>query len=159
MPGARIANNNVAGCLAGILGLAVNSQMDGLRIEGNTVRGAGLSGTLDLVAAVAPGLLPPAVVALDLPDWGALGIGLVGIGGGTSVDDFVINDNRLDRHVAGILVAGIGGASMQNGTIADNYSSQHLLGIVALSLGANLGGLDIEDNTLTGFGPDILILP
>ncbi|HQL55272.1 MAG TPA: glycosyltransferase family A protein, partial [Phycisphaerae bacterium] len=76
------------------IGLAVDANMRDLSISGNTVSGAGLPGTLDLVEAVAPGLLPTEIADLALPDWGVLGIGLIGADS-ANVDDFVILDNTV----------------------------------------------------------------
>ena len=147
-----VDDNVVEGNLAGILGLAVDANMRDLSISGNTVSGAGLPGTLDLVEAVAPGLLPTEIADLALPDWGVLGIGLIGADS-ANVDDFVILDNTVSRNVAGIAVVGASGANMRDGEIAANVLSANLLGITAVATpGANLNRLQVNNNTLTGSG-------
>lgn len=154
MPVGLIARNSVEQALVGILGVAESSDMDAIRIEGNTVSGAGMPGLLQLADAVVPGLLPPAIAGLSLPDWGLVGIGLMGVD--ASAENFQIIDNTVARQAAGILVAGMNGAQMETGMIRGNDVSEHALGIAAIALGADLSGLILLDNTLTGGGLDAL---
>ncbi|MDD5705417.1 MAG: inverse autotransporter beta domain-containing protein [Kiritimatiellae bacterium] len=147
-----VDDNVVQGNLVGILGLAVDANMRYLSISGNTVSGAGLPGTLDLVEAVVPSLLPTEITDMALPDWGVLGIGLVGTDG-ANVDDFTILDNRVSRNVAGIAVVGVSDANMRDGEIAANTVSDNLLGITAVAISdAKLNRLQVNNNTLTGSG-------
>lgn len=155
MRSGRVEDNLVDGSLAGIVGVAVAANLREIIIDGNTVAGAGLPGTLQLAEATL-GLSLGSVGDLDLPDWGVLGIGLIGIDN-ANVDQFLIRENTLSRNAAGIVVAGIGNSSMVGGRILSNDSTDHLLGVTALAIGgSNLSGLNIFGNELEGSGLDTI---
>lgn len=154
MSGGEISDNLVGGALAGILGLAVDSKMNDLLIEDNTVEGAGLPEVLNLVDALPISI--PLLSELELPDWGLAGITVIGANS-AMMNDFEISGNSVSRNLANIAVVGFNDALMRDGQIADNTLSDHLLGItVAAFNDALLKGLAIEDNRLFGSGLDTL---
>lgn len=152
-----ITDNTVLDNMVGIGVGAISSKLTA-DISGNTIRGGGVAGVMDVINAhdLLDSLLPSGLLPESLSfDGGLLGVGAVAYGDGASVTANIRN-NTIERNAIGVGALELSGASLTC-VVDGNEIADNLVGVVAAGIDGSTLNLTVTGNDISGGGGEDIV--
>ncbi|MEI6807844.1 MAG: inverse autotransporter beta domain-containing protein [bacterium] len=152
-----ITDNTVLDNMIGIGVGAMSSKMTA-DISGNTIRGGGVAGVMDVINAhdLLDSLLPSGMLPESLSfDDGLLGVGAVAYGDGALITANIRN-NTIERNAIGVGALELSGASLTC-VVDGNEIADNLVGVVAAGIDGSALNLTVTGNAISGGGGEDIV--